>query len=181
MSSSTNLLWALGPGSLPPRGVTDYTLLSVDPVKVGQVFLAFLEPERPERGQVGPPIHSGFPRQRTGLNLRKDLLGKLGPRLGAFAPKSGGISNIISMWFNPPDLGIVIELKDPKGFQATLSRLIEAANIELKSAGALVPPRTRRPARPGTEFAEFRRLKAPELGFVLTVPPRSCPPRPVCA
>ena len=166
----------LGAGTsfAPPEGVTDYTLLSVDPVKFADVFLAILSQNDPNAAESVSRFAQDF-QGRTGLSLRKDLLGKLGPRMGVFAPKSGGFSNAIAMWFNPPDLGIVIELKDPKGFEATLSRLIEAANIELKAAGAMVPPQAGRPARPGTEFAELRRLKAPERGYVLTVPPSVLP------
>src|SRR5262249_15231360 len=45
----------------------------------------------------------------------------------------------------------------------------------LKAAGALVPPQRGQSSQPGTEFAEFRRLKAPEQGYVLTVPPSVLP------
>lgn len=166
----------LGAGTrfAPPEGATDYTLLSIDPVKFADAFLAILDQNDPNAaGSVGQ-FALEF-QQRTGLNLRKDLLAKLGPRMGVLAPKSGGLSNAIAMWFNPPDLGVVIELKDPEGFEATLRRLIEAANIELKAAGAMVPAQAGRPAKPGTEFAEFRPLKAPERGYRLAVPPSVLP------
>ena len=52
---------------------------------------------------------------------------------------------------------------------------MEAANGELKAAGAMVHPQPGQPARPGTEYAEFRRLKAPERGYVLAVPPSVFP------
>ncbi|WP_406697665.1 DUF1559 domain-containing protein [Singulisphaera sp. Ch08] len=166
----------LGAGTrlAPPEGVTDYTLLSVDPAKFADVLLAILAQNDPRTAKEVGRFAQDF-QKRTGLNLRKGLLEKLGPRMGVLTPKSGGVGNLMAMWFNPPDLGVVIELKDPQGFEATLGRLIEVANNELKSAGALVPRQANRPARPGTEFAEFRRLKAPERGYVLSVPPSVLP------
>lgn len=157
-----------------PAGMTDSTLLSVDPVKVGDIFLAILNQNDPNAAASIGRFVRDFQRS-TGLSLRKDILGKLGPRVGILAAQSGGFSNAIAMWFNPPDLGTVIELKDPQGFETTLDRLIGAANTTLKAAGAMVPPQAGRPAKPGTEFAEFRPLKAPERGYVLTVPPSVLP------
>ncbi|WP_254053681.1 hypothetical protein [Singulisphaera sp. GP187] len=173
---------SLGAGTrfAPPKGVVDSTLLSIDPSKVADVLLAILNQNDPKTAETLGRFAQSF-QERTGLSLRKDLLNKLGPRMGVLTPDSAGLSNVIALWFNPPDLGVVVELKDPNGFEATLSRLIEAANNELKAAGAMVPPQPGRPAKPGTAFAEFRRLKPPERGYVLTVPPRSCPPRPDCA
>src|SRR5206468_5954037 len=83
--------------------------------------------------------------------------------------------SVLGMWFSPPEFALVAEVKDPSGFAAALDRLMEAANRELKAAGAMVPPRDGQPTRPGTEFAEFRRLKAPEQGYVLSVPPSVLP------
>src|SRR5262249_21291758 len=76
---------------------------------------------------------------------------------------------------HPPDLGLVVEVKDVRSFVAALDRLMMAANRELKAAGALVPPQRGLPSQPGTEFAEFRRLKAPEQGYVLSIPPSVLP------
>ena len=39
----------------------------------------------------------------------------------------------------------------------------------------MVPPQPGQPSRPGTEYAEFRRLKGPEHGYVLAVPPSVLP------
>ena len=47
--------------------------------------------------------------ERTGLSLRDDLLGKIGPRMAIITPPGGGVGNIIGMWFPPPDLGVVAE------------------------------------------------------------------------
>ena len=81
----------------------------------------------------------------------------------------------MALWFHPPGFALVAELKDPRGFTETFDRLIETVNRELKSAGAMVKPQPGQPVRPGTESAEFRKLKAPEQGYVLAVPPSVLP------
>ena len=113
--------------------------------------------------------------ERSGLSLRDDLLAKIGPRMALLLPAGRGGGSMISFWFHPPDFVLLAELKDARDFAAKLDRLIEFANRELKTAGAMVRPQPGQPSRPGTEFAEFRRLKAPEQGYVLAVPPSVLP------
>ena len=114
-------------------------------------------------------------KERSGLSLRDDLLAKIGPRMALLLPAGRSGGSMISFWFHPPDFVLLAELKDAPDFSARLDRLMEFANRELKTAGALVRPRPGQPSRPGTEFAEFRRLKAPEQGYVLAVPPSVVP------
>ncbi len=156
-----------------PEGSADYTLLSIDPGKLAETILALVKNDDPDSAARVTAFAQRF-RERTGLSLRDDLLAKIGPRM-AVIPSGRGISSAISFWFHPPDLALVAELKDARAFAATLDRLIEAANRELKAAGAMVPPQPGQPSRPGTEFAEFRRLKGPEHGYVLAVPPSVLP------
>jgi prepilin-type processing-associated H-X9-DG protein len=157
----------------PPPGVTGYTLLSIDPIKFGDAFLALVKQGDPQASASLAQFAQRF-RARTGLSLRDDLLGKLGPRMALFMPPGAG-GSLMGMWFHPPDFGLVAEVKDARGFVESLDRLMQVANRELKAAGAMVPPQPGRPSRPGTEFAEFRRLKAPERGYVLSVPPSALP------
>ena len=157
-----------------PKKATDHTLLSVDPLKLGDVLVTILKQSDPRAAEEFDRVAQDLQR-RTGVKLGQDILGKIGPRMGVLAPGAGWSANIIAMWFSPPNIGIVAELKDPKGFTTALDRLVEAANVELKKAGALVPPPPGQDARPGTAFAEFRRLKAPEQGYVLAVPPSVLP------
>jgi prepilin-type processing-associated H-X9-DG protein len=157
-----------------PPGVTDFALLSVDPIKSGDAFLALLKQSDPDTAARLAKFAEQF-RARTGLSLRDDLLGKVGPRMAVLSPQGGGLGNIFGMWFSPPEFGIVAEVKDARGFLGTLDRLIESANRELRAAGAMVPPQPGQPVRPGTAFAEFRRLRDPEQGYVLAVPPSVVP------
>jgi hypothetical protein len=156
-----------------PRGVASFALLSLDPIKFGDTVLAMMKQNDPGAADSVARVAARF-RDRTGLSLRDDLLTKIGPRMAVMAPGSGG-GSLFGMWFNPPEIGLVAELKDARKFATALDKLMTAANRELKAAGAMVPPRRGEPTRPGTEFAEFRRLKAPELGYILSIPPSVLP------
>ena len=156
-----------------PEGSADYTLLSVEPGRLAEMILTLVRDEDPDSAARITAFAQRF-RERTGLSLRDDLLAKIGPRM-ALIPSGSGIGSALSFWMHPPDLALVAELKDAKGFADTLDRLIESANRELKAAGAMVSPQPGQPNRPGTEFAEFRRLKGPEHGYVLAVPPSVLP------
>ncbi len=157
-----------------PEDVTDFTLLSVDPTKLGDAVLALMKQNDLKSVEVVNQFARKF-REQTGLSLRDDIFGKIGPRMAFVGVEGSGISNILGMWLHPPDFGLVAELKDANGFATTLDRLMEAANRELKAAGAFAPALPGQPAKPGTEFAEFRRLKPPERGYVLSVPPSVLP------
>ena len=165
----------MGPGTtvVAPQGVTSFALLSVDPIRFGDAVVAILKQNDPDTAASIGRFAKKF-QDRTGLNLRDDLLGKLGPRMAVMSPGGEG-GSIFGMWFNPPEVGLVAEVKDARRFVTDLDRLMTAANRELKAAGALVPPQPGVPSQPGTEFAEFRRLKAPELGYILTIPPSVLP------
>ena len=157
-----------------PAGVTDFSILSVDTIKTADTILALLKANDPDSAARIAQFAQQF-RARTGLSLRDDLLGKVGPTMAVLSPRGGSLTNVFGMWFSPPEAGLVAELKDAKAFLGTLDRLMEAANRELKAAGAMVPPPPGEVARPGTAFAEFRKLKDPEQGYVLAVPPSVLP------
>ena len=97
------------------QGTTDYTVMSIDPNKTADVLLAMIKQNDPESTKKLDQFSATF-RSRTGLNLRTDLLGKVGPRMAIVTPPgTSSVSNIIAMWFSPPDLAIVAELKDAQG------------------------------------------------------------------
>ena len=75
-----------------------------------------------------------------------------------------------------PSSGIVAEVKDGKSFATTprpAYRVRQPRARSRRRGGARRRPAKR--AKPGTEFAEFRRLKGPEQGYVLAVPPSVLP------
>ncbi|MGC8642029.1 MAG: DUF1559 domain-containing protein [Isosphaeraceae bacterium] len=166
---------AIKPGTsvATPGGSADYTLVSIDPAQLAGDILALIQRDDPPAAERLRGFAQRF-RDHTGLSLRDDLLEQIGPRM-VLIPSGQGIGSAISFWFHPPDLALVAELKDARAFSKTLDRLMEAANGELKRAGALVRPQPGQPARPRTEYAEFRRLKEPARGYVLAVPPSVLP------
>jgi prepilin-type processing-associated H-X9-DG protein len=160
-----------------PPGVTDFAVVSIDTIKTGDIVMTLLRQNSPDAADHLTQVLTQI-QARTGLSLRDDLLGKLGPRMAVFSPPGGALGafgGIFGMWFSPPEMGLVAELKDPNGFSTTLGRLMEVANRELKAAGAMVPPQPGQAVRPGTAFAEFRPLKGPEQGYILSIPPSVLP------
>ena len=155
-------------------GNDSFTLMSIDPVKTADAILALARQDDPDAAAPIDRFAERF-RQRSGLSLREDLLDQIGPRMLLLLPAGSGGGSVMSFWFHPPDFALVAELKNARDFAARLDRLIEFANRELKQAGGMVRPQPGQPSRPGTEFAEFRRLKAPERGYVLAVPPAVLP------
>ena len=158
----------------PPGGDDSFTLMSIDPVKTADTILGLVRDNDPDTAARIDQVAERFG-ERSGLSLRNDLLAEVGPRMAFFVPAGGGGGSVMSMWFHPPDFALVAELKNAREFAARLDQLIAFANRELKTAGALVRPQPGQPSRPGTEYAEFRRLKAPEQGYVLAVPPAVLP------
>ncbi len=156
------------------RGADGYTLLSIDPVKTAQTIMALLERDDPNSAARIQQLAASF-RERSGLSLRDDLFAHVGPRVVILQPAGSSLGSIFSFWFHPPDWAVAAELKDASAFAATLDRLIDFANRELKRAGAMVPSRAGQTLLPGAEFAEFRRLPASEHGYTLAVPPAVVP------
>ena len=170
-----------GTAVVPPQPSADHVLLSIDPAKLASNILSMAR-EDPQTAEKLTAFAQRF-RDQTGLSLRDDLLAKIGPRM-AFIPSGQGLGSAISFWFHPPDLWSATEAKDgtisrPRSTDWWRRRIREA-----KAAGAMVRPQPGRPVRPGTVYAEFRRLKTPEHGYVLAVPPSVLPTpaglRPTC-
>jgi prepilin-type processing-associated H-X9-DG protein len=159
--------------TLPP-GVTDSSLVSVDLDKSARLLFDMIQQNDPDSAAKFTHFAEVF-RNRTGLSIQDDLLAKVGPRMSVISPGGGGLGNMLGMWFSPPEIALVAELKDPRTFATTLDKLMEVANRELKTAGAMVPPQPGEPSKPGTSFAEFRKLREPERGYVLAVPPAVLP------
>ena len=159
--------------NLPP-GADGFTLVSIKPERLADTLLLLVQQGDPNAAASVARFAQQF-RARTGISLRDDLAAKLGPRMVLATPGMGSLGNFFGIWFSPPEFGLVAELNDPQGFQATLDKLMVAANREMRAAGAMVRPQPGEPRRSGTEFAEFRRLKPPGNGYVLAVPPSVLP------
>jgi prepilin-type processing-associated H-X9-DG protein len=157
-----------------PPGVTDSALVSIDLAKTGDAILALMKANDPESASKATAFSDQF-KAKTGLSFRNDLVAKIGPRMAVLSPGGAGFGSIYGMWFSPPESSMVAELKDAKGFATTLDKLMVIANRELKAAGGMVPPQPGQAVKPGTSFAEFRKLAEPERGYVLAIPPAVLP------
>ena len=171
---------AIGPEQVPPvpSGTTGYTLLSLDPAALYDQVLALVKASNPGR-EAAIRAFADAVRKRTGLRLREDLLGRIGPRMSfAATPAEGHVGGgLFDLWFYVPRVSLVAEVKDPEAFRQSLDRLMGYANREFRAMGGVFqgPPDERQPSKPGAEAAEFRRLKGPNPGYVLAVPPAILP------
>ena len=171
---------AIDPKTLPnvPADQVSYTILSVDPIKLYDQVLALARTSNPDVEAQAQRVAEAF-RQRTGLRLREDLLAQVGPRMAFYVDpvrvNAGG--GLLDVWFHVPRATLVAEVKDMAAFTRTLDRLITSANRELKAAGGVFRGRPGEPgpAKPGTEAAEFRRLRGTNPGYMLAVPPAALP------
>ncbi len=170
----------MGPGTtvVAPQGVTGFALLSVDPIRFGDAVMAMLKQNDPDSAASVGRFAARF-QDRTGLSLRDDLLGKLGPRMAVLAPGGGG-GSLFGMWFHPPEIGLVAEVKDARSFVTALDRLMTAANRELKAAGAMVPPSAASRAGRERNSPSSAGSRPPRSGIFSPYPPRCSRRPPAC-
>ncbi len=170
----------IGPKQIPPfpSGTNSYTLLSLDPAAFYDKVLDLVKASNPGR-EADIRAFADAVRKRTGLRLREDLLGRIGPRMSiSAAPAEGHVGGgMFAPWFYVPRVSLVAEVEDPGAFRESLDQLMGYANRELRAMGGFYqgPPDERTTSKPGTEAAEFRRLKGPNPGYVLAVPPAILP------
>ena len=170
----------IGPNQVPPvpSGTTSYTLLSLDPVALYDQVLTLVKASNPGREAELRALADSV-RKRTGLRLREDLLGRIGPRMSfSITPAEGHVGGgMFDFWFYFPQVSLVAEVRDPGVFRKSLDQVMDHANRELRAMGGVFqgPPIEGQASKPGTEAAEFRRLKGPNPGYVLAVPPAVLP------
>ena len=72
--------------SLPPlpRGLTGFTVLSIDPLKTYDQILALVRTSNPQAADQVPAFEAAV-RQQLGVDLRRDLLAHLGPKLSFYS------------------------------------------------------------------------------------------------
>jgi prepilin-type processing-associated H-X9-DG protein len=171
---------AIDPKTMPPVPADQgsYTVLSADPVKLYDQVMALVKLSNPNAEAQAHQISEAF-RSRTGLRLREDLLSKIGPRMAFYVDpvKVNAGGGLLDIWFHVPRVTLVAEVKDMASFSKTFDQLITVANRELKAAGGLFRgrPGEQGQAKPGTETAEFRRLRGANPGYMLSVPPAALP------
>lgn len=125
-------------GDLPalPKGLPGLFVASIDPGRVYDQFAALLPAHRP--GQPGrlSEIEDAI-RETTGRDLRRDVLGPLGPRMVLYTvptrinaptnPFAGFLQGLVRV----PRTTLLVELKDPAAFGETLDALVPELNKDL--------------------------------------------------
>ena len=155
-------------GTLPPvpAAATGFTVVSVDPLKFYQRFLAVREVVSPgvtERTEAGEQQIN----QMIGVDLRKDLLAHLGPKIAIYDGKAAGSAPAL-MPIPFMNLTIAAQTDNPQAVGKALDAVVKIAGPALQNRGGPGRP----PAGPAPEF---RKLDGPHKGYILVIPPGAAP------
>ena len=149
-----------------PASVTGFAALSVSPLQLYEKAAALANTGKPDGApDQFAPGEAGI-KQMTGLDVKADLLAKLGPKMATFtvpATAPGGL---------PIEAVIIAEVADSAAFVDSLDKVFNVVNRALKA------PRPGRPA--GQPTPEVRKLEGGRLaGFELILPEGVVPPGPM--
>jgi prepilin-type processing-associated H-X9-DG protein len=173
-------------GDLPPipSGATNFTVASIN---LGETFDRVAALAREADPKAGAEIERALAKVRevTGIDVREEVLGQLGPRWASFIlPGRPGDALGVGPVFAIPKIAAIAEVRDADAFAAALDKAVAKANVALKRLPSpLFPPpepgeaRAQAPPtdRPEAVYAQFRKLPAPERGYQLTIPPSVAP------
>jgi prepilin-type processing-associated H-X9-DG protein len=160
-----------------PEGLDGFAAFSVDPAAVHDQMLAALDASEP-RGAARVREAEEELSNRLGVDLRDDVLAKLGPRMAAYVlpSRSRGGGGMLDFWLHIPRAVVVMEVRDRDAFARSLDTLMGSANKAFAGLGGVfVPPAADRPFPPQVASAMFRKLDGPNPGYVLMVPPAVIP------
>ncbi len=118
-------------------------------------------------------------RRRTGVDIRRDLLGQLGPRVSIYVdPAEIGDNLSIPFYGAIPKFAMVTEVRDSRAMARTLDRLMRFVNAQLQQLGsgmyALQREGSIRPAaldELDVLAAQFRPAEGGRRGYRLVIPP----------
>jgi prepilin-type processing-associated H-X9-DG protein len=159
--------------SLPPlpAGQPAFAVLSIDPTKTYDQFIALLKADDARRGVASTEAFENGIRNQFGLDLRNDLLQHLGPMLALYAqptppPADGNPLGAMVL----PYTGLTLSL--PIRDQADMSKQVESLISGLNQILAQRPPGAGDPP-------QFRKKAGAKTVFVLEFPPGSVPQGPM--
>jgi len=156
--------------TLPPMppSVTGFAALSLSPLqfyeKVAAISKIGSPPNAPDRFAATEQQFE----KATGVNIKGDLLAKLGPKMAGFSLSASAPGGL------PIEMVVLAEVADPKAFADSLGRVFDTINQAMKGP---------RPGPPGRQpMPEIRKLEGGRLaGFELILPEGSVPPGPLTA
>ncbi|MDB5352565.1 MAG: hypothetical protein JWN86_3812 [Planctomycetota bacterium] len=142
-----------------PDGVTEFAAFSVDPAKLYTQLTAFAKTANPDAEAMIQSVEATV-KSKTKLRIREDILGRLGPRMIAYASpvkttkSSGALGSLGGGGFQVPKGAMLLEMKDAKATTKMLDELMLFANKEIKTQMAAMgmagPPGGDAPAPPRT-------------------------------
>ena len=122
---------------LPP-GSEDFTVFSLDPDKFYEQFVKIAVMGDPNAQGAAAATEDGF-RGVTGLELRKDVLAHVGPRVVVYSIPTKGIlatnpfSGFVSGMVHAPKTVVSVQVRDPAGFAKSFKTLIAKANEVIRA------------------------------------------------
>jgi hypothetical protein len=159
-------------GTLPPLPAesTDFTVLSLDPIKTYDRVVALVEASDPANGKSRVQAAERDMKTYLGTDLRRDLLPHLGPKFSIFSGKPSGAAG------KTPGIQMVdgVVLRTQVDDQKAVAGVIDGLSLKLKktlaeemAAGAL---------KAGGGRPEVRKVDGPKPAWTMTFPPGRVPP-----
>src|SRR5262249_14325489 len=163
--------------SLPPlpRGLTGFTVLSIDPLTTYEQIIALVRTSNPQAADQVPAFEAAV-RQQLGVDLRRDLLAHLGPKLSLYSqpppPEVAG-NPAAAMMATYTGLTISAQVRGDVAFARSLDSLIPAINRIIQAQQATA---RRGQGGPNAPAIAFRKEAGARPSYVLDLPPGSLPP-----
>jgi prepilin-type processing-associated H-X9-DG protein len=158
---------------LPPE-LTGFTVFSIDLAKTYDQVLELVKASNPEGADQIPAIEQAIEKQ-LGVNVRNEILAKLGPKLSFYtASPAGNVANPMFAMLNMfTGVTFAFEARDEPALSKSLENLVERVNELIRQQQA---------ARGGNAPAiELVKIRQPRPGYVLNLPPGSVPPGPLAS
>ena len=134
------------PDDLPPipGGLVGYTALSIDPAKLYRDAKMFMAASNPRAAADFRDVE-GNVRDRLGLDLEREVLGPLGPRMLAYAvperivAPTDPVLGLLRGLLNAPKSALVVEVDDADAYAETLDGVLAEINKDLELMASLSP------------------------------------------
>ena len=150
-----------------PAAVTGFASLSLSPLQVYEKVAAIHSANNPPNAPDRFARTEAEFEQATGVNLKGDLLAKLGPKMAGFslpASAPGGL---------PIEVVVLAEVADPQALGESLRKVFGVIDQALKG-----PMPRRQAGQPTPRISELE-VQGRLLGFELILPEGSVPPGPL--
>ncbi|MHB1557311.1 MAG: DUF1559 domain-containing protein [Isosphaeraceae bacterium] len=160
--------------SLPPipPDLTGFTVVSIDLAKTYDRVLDIVKTQKPEMADQIPAIEGAI-EQQLGVNLRNDILARIGPK-ASFSmemPAGAMVNPMMAMLSLFNGVTLTFEARDEAALAKSLDTLIARVNDLIRQQQA---------ARGGNAPAiEFTQAAGQKNGYVLNFPPGTLPPGPL--